>query len=553
MDRLPSEIWANHLNIYLSDADFVRLITTCRTFYQKLATTKWMDGCYPISRIGQVVHRYNFTKILYDLKIFQPEYLPQSLKQIKIWGVPKRSAVNIKIFPSQIICKHLHTVYDPKIYKTKQQKGHYLDICELISPKLEYLEVDLWYDQWMHLLTGLRNLTTLKIKKYVGKQVEFFSNMTQLTHLVILENKEHIHDFPPDLKVLELNDLQMQVSLPPNIQKASIRDELKNIPKSLSEIAAVSIPWGVWITQLKSLKIVDDSGLILDDGPEEFTDNIINNLIVKLDYLPNLETLKIDSGIFIPKNLFLSSKHLHSLKICGQFSERSTIRISTPQLTRLNIMSRDNFNFKNCTIDAPLLNCFKISGIIGMTSFKYLEDKLLSKMHHLQDLDIDTDYLPMSTYNNLGANLTRLVLGGIDWLTKIPLKEIRLDHLSKLVELHIIIDGSQNYLTPILPTTLTSLELYNISNRFFQVPPKIRKLKLLKAPYLSKLILPKMITHLTLRACPQLGNIKMPDSLIRISYDDSNCLLSNKFGNYVNSSAKNILYIKSYDQSIKIV
>jgi hypothetical protein len=89
MHQLPRDIWNNHLIPYFSDADFVHLVTTCRTYYNEFSGYKRMGACYNVSQIYRVVDRYDFSNVIYDLKIFRPEYLPQNLNTIQLWKLPK--------------------------------------------------------------------------------------------------------------------------------------------------------------------------------------------------------------------------------------------------------------------------------------------------------------------------------------------------------------------------------------------------------------------------------------------------------------------------------
>lgn len=101
MHQLPRDIWNNHLIPYFSDADFVHLVTTCRTYYNEFSGYKRMGACYNVSQIYRVVDRYDFSNVIYDLKIFRPEYLPQNLNTIQLWKLPKTIGQGIPEIISQ--------------------------------------------------------------------------------------------------------------------------------------------------------------------------------------------------------------------------------------------------------------------------------------------------------------------------------------------------------------------------------------------------------------------------------------------------------------------
>jgi chromosome condensin MukBEF complex kleisin-like MukF subunit len=68
MDKLCPDLWS-YLSFYLSETDFVHLTMVCKSYYNQYP----LDKDYRISRIKHMIHRYNFTNIIYDLKKFRPK------------------------------------------------------------------------------------------------------------------------------------------------------------------------------------------------------------------------------------------------------------------------------------------------------------------------------------------------------------------------------------------------------------------------------------------------------------------------------------------------
>src|SRR5437660_1528159 len=68
---------------YLDDTSFINIIKTCKML-NKMKLIKQLEKIYKLSKILNVINIYHFTKIIYDLEIFDTTIIPKTIKSIHI-------------------------------------------------------------------------------------------------------------------------------------------------------------------------------------------------------------------------------------------------------------------------------------------------------------------------------------------------------------------------------------------------------------------------------------------------------------------------------------
>jgi hypothetical protein len=587
MDKLPYEIWKNHLTINLSDAEFVHLVCTCRIFYRRYSRCKRISTRYPVSQIYHIVDRYDFSEIVYDLKIFYPEYLPRNLDTIQFWGLPKiRNQVGgqtrdqignqicLKSYPRMIICKSLDSYLMKKKHADQIERKEYLDIRTLISPKLESLQVDLWFEEWMGTLMGLTRLTDLCIDNYYAYPLDYLidplgwlkkiksdgfldksdlsselkqlvnsykgqknlnyhlNSLKYLTHLSILSmigdyKKVALDSFPPRLEKFRLERY-------PRISQNLI---LENLPRS---VTSLTVPFlNVRLTQLRVLRIVDIGFL---DINEKKIHRLIHQIIENISDFPLLEELKIFSGVYGPKKITISSEKLRKLSITSVLKD-VLIRIRAPMLKMLSL--KDIFTEENMIkwskfrLETPLLSGLSIRINMDKEFVQNLEDRLIPELVHLDTLKLESENLTFDV-RKLGTQMQNVRLSGLNYKPEtsfahiVGLRDLRLEYLCIKKEYYQISE---------LPRSLTRLELCKIANRKLHMPGQLRHLVIRNAPHLTKLVLPENLTYLNIDRCPRLQKMNIPRSILKIYFRESHEGTLQKINDYIQNSPKNIILI----------
>jgi hypothetical protein len=548
MHQLPHEIWKNHLTIYLSDADFLHLITTCRTFYYEYSQCKRIRTRYPVSQIYHIVDHYDFSEVIYDLKNFYPEYLPYNLDVIQFWGLSKTTGqMSLKSYPRVIIYKSM----DSMVIQTCQ------DIRMLISPRLESLQVDVWSEKWMGTLTCLTRLADLSIKKYYvdipnipdtqgQKDLNYyFGSLKHLTRLSILtligkHKNVTISNFPPQLKSFRFGKYPQSHNI-----------ILKNLPRSITSLTLLTVPildttLGIHLTQLKVLNITDPGSL----EDVKATHHSIHQIVRKIPELPFLEEFKITSDIYSPKRIFVSSKTLRKLSITC-ILKNPWIIIKAPLLRRLTIAVdvtlEDRPNRPKFKLETPLLASLNIQMNLAENALRDLENELIPKLTNLDTLKLVSDDLTLDV-QKLGTQMQSIKLYGFNPMLFAQMTNMPFIKMTRLKDLRLKYScvGDEHYHISKLPSSLTRLELNGITNKeldFSGAHLQLKRLDISNAPNLTELMLPNSLTHLGIYTCTNLRKMNVSRSILKIIFLNSRKGILEQIKYYVQNSPKNIVLI----------
>jgi len=513
MDRLPEDVWKHHLTVHLSDADFVHLVTTCRSYYYRYSRCKRIKTRYPISQIHQIVHCYDFSQIYYDLKIFRPEYLPWNLDRIDFWYPPiiEQNKMSLVSYPRRIIC----------------QTGCPHILC---STRLQSLKTEVWHKHWIYTLTYLADLR-LRIYEIWNIRELDFSGWKLLTRLSVrgLPSQCSV-TLPPQLENLELNKFS-------KITFSSL-ERLTSLEISVQKIPDLGNLNGPYLKRLRVLKLND-----LDAYNEnEVVHGLLLQIIRKIPELIVLEEFRIFSKISSLRKIFIRSKSLCKLKLIINFND-PIIKINAPYLTKLSVKNLfsdgdDYLTARNFKIRTPILHSISVNMSLDGQFIKKLEDQLIPQLTHLHVLKLVSTRLHLDVHK-LGTQMESIKLYRLDNLSDTS-PFTRMTRLTSLLLYEVL--QTPGFFVSGLLNSLTRLELINISNRKLYVPCRLRELSISYASRLTKLILPNTLTYLNIYECPKLRIMNLPISILKIEYRFSHPETLQKIKQYITNSQRYIRY-----------